>query len=84
MVPLPEPAGSQTLRDRRGRATPRDVERLGSSLWHPAGLQLLCDPTVTRAPGLRIGYMPQRLSINPLMPISVSRFLRMSQQRRCS
>ncbi|MGB1542181.1 MAG: zinc ABC transporter ATP-binding protein ZnuC [Spongiibacter marinus] len=48
------------------------------------GLQRPDSGTVTRAPGLRIGYMPQRLSINPLMPISVSRFLRMSQQRRCS
>jgi len=48
------------------------------------GLQHPDSGTVTRAPGLRIGYMPQRLSINPLMPISVSRFLRMSQQRRCS
>ncbi len=47
------------------------------------GLQRPDSGTVTRAPGLRIGYMPQRLSINPLMPISVSRFLRMSQQRRC-
>jgi len=48
------------------------------------GLQRPDSGSVTRAPGLRIGYMPQRLSINPLMPISVSRFLRMSQQRRCS
>jgi zinc transport system ATP-binding protein len=48
------------------------------------GLQRPDSGTVTRTPGLRIGYMPQRLSINPLMPISVSRFLRMSQQRRCS
>lgn len=37
---------------------------------------------VLRRPGLTIGYMPQRLSINPLMPVSVERFLAMSCQRR--
>ena len=33
---------------------------------------------VLRAPGLRIGYMPQKLKLNPLMPLSVHRFLEMS------
>jgi zinc transport system ATP-binding protein len=31
--------------------------------------------TVDRSPGLRIGYMPQRLQVEPTMPISVQRFL---------
>jgi zinc transport system ATP-binding protein len=31
--------------------------------------------TVTRAPGLTIGYVPQRLHIDPTLPITVRRFL---------
>jgi len=31
--------------------------------------------TVTRRPGLVIGYMPQRLHIDPTLPLSVGRFL---------
>lgn len=31
---------------------------------------------VTRASGLRIGYMPQKLALNPLLPMTVRRFLR--------
>ncbi len=31
--------------------------------------------SVTPAPGLRIGYMPQRLHIDPTLPITVRRFL---------
>lgn len=30
---------------------------------------------VTRAPGLRVGYVPQRLHIDPTMPVTVGRFL---------
>lgn len=30
---------------------------------------------VTRAPGLRIGYVPQRLAIDPSLPMTVRRFL---------
>ncbi len=37
---------------------------------------------VYRRPGLRIGYMPQQLSLNPLMPLSVSRFLAMAKSKR--
>jgi zinc transport system ATP-binding protein len=33
--------------------------------------------TVTMQPGLRIGYVPQRLHIDPTLPITVSRFLRL-------
>jgi zinc transport system ATP-binding protein len=32
---------------------------------------------VTRAPGLRIGYMPQRLQVEATMPMQVERFLRL-------
>lgn len=31
--------------------------------------------TVTRAPGLRIGYVPQKLAIDPTLPLTVRRFL---------
>jgi zinc transport system ATP-binding protein len=31
--------------------------------------------TVTRAPGLRVGYVPQRLHIDPTLPMTVRRFL---------
>lgn len=37
--------------------------------------------TVFRQTNLRIGYMPQRLSLNPLMPLSVERFLAMANTR---
>lgn len=42
------------------------------------GLIKLNEGKIIRAKKLRIGYMPQRLSINPLMPVSVERFLAMS------
>lgn len=38
--------------------------------------------TVTRKPGLRIGYVPQKLHIDPTLPMSVARFL--SLPRRVS
>jgi zinc transport system ATP-binding protein len=31
--------------------------------------------SVTRAPGLRIGYVPQRFAVDPTIPLTVSRFL---------
>ena len=34
--------------------------------------------TVTRRPGLRVGYMPQRLAVDPTLPIPVNRFLALS------
>ncbi len=37
--------------------------------------------TVIRHPGLRIGYMPQRLNIDPALPISVTRFLSLGMLR---
>lgn len=49
------------------------------------GIIAPADGGVTRAPGLRIGYLPQRLSIDPSMPITLRRFLslplRVSDQR---
>ena len=48
------------------------------------GLQSCDEGKVERQAGLRIGYMPQKLSLNPLIPITVSRFLRMANNRRTS
>ncbi|WP_425100182.1 ATP-binding cassette domain-containing protein [Tropicibacter sp. S64] len=33
--------------------------------------------SITRKPGLRIGYVPQKLHIDPTLPITVARFLRL-------
>lgn len=37
---------------------------------------------LTRQPGLRVGYMPQRLNIDPSLPLSVSRFLTLGGKPR--
>lgn len=39
------------------------------------GILPLSSGKVTRAPGLRIGYVPQRLAIDPSLPMTVRRFL---------
>lgn len=39
------------------------------------GLQPLAEGRVTRAPGLRIGYVPQRLHLDASLPMTVRRFL---------
>ena len=39
------------------------------------GAQALTAGSITRAPGLRIGYVPQSLHIDPTLPITVGRFL---------
>jgi zinc transport system ATP-binding protein len=39
------------------------------------GAERPTEGTVTRAPGLRIGYVPQRLAIDRTLPITVARFL---------
>ena len=39
------------------------------------GLQEAGRGRVTRRPGIRIGYMPQRLSLDPALPMTVGRFL---------
>jgi len=40
--------------------------------------------TVWRAPGLRVGYVPQRLHLDPNLPLTVSRFLSLLQPLRAS
>lgn len=39
------------------------------------GILPLASGTVTRQPGLRIGYVPQKLAIDPSLPLTVRRFL---------
>lgn len=39
---------------------------------------------VTRADGLRVGYVPQRLHIDPGLPLPVARFLSLPQRRKAS
>lgn len=36
--------------------------------------------TITRRPGLKIGYVPQRLHIDPTLPITVERFMRLTDR----
>ncbi|WP_375280381.1 ATP-binding cassette domain-containing protein [Pseudooctadecabacter sp.] len=36
--------------------------------------------TITRAPGLRIGYVPQKLHVDPTLPLSVRRFLNLPKR----
>ncbi len=40
---------------------------------------------VSRKPGLKIGYVPQKLHIDPTLPISVERFMRLTTHvsRKC-
>jgi zinc transport system ATP-binding protein len=45
------------------------------------GLQRPTHGTVQRRPGLRIGYVPQRLSIDPILPLTVRRFLLLGGRR---
>lgn len=40
--------------------------------------------TITRAPGLVIGYVPQRLAIDHTMPLSVARFLDLARRDRAA
>ncbi len=44
------------------------------------GLLPLTQGTLTQAPGLKIGYMPQRFVIEPTLPITVKRFLALAKQ----
>lgn len=37
--------------------------------------------TLTRAPGLRLSYVPQRLAIDPTMPMTVGRFMNLPRRR---
>ena len=47
-----------------------------------SGLDSPSSGSVYRKPGLRIGYMPQQLEINPTLPLSVGRFLKLVQRNR--
>lgn len=42
------------------------------------GLETPDSGSITRAPGLKIGYMPQKLAIDPILPVTVEWFLKLS------
>ena len=44
------------------------------------GATKLCEGHVTRKPGLKIGYVPQKLHIDPTLPITVERFMRLTHR----
>lgn len=46
------------------------------------GLMPISSGTLTRAPNLRVGYMPQKLAVNPMLPISCERFLQQTGANR--
>lgn len=46
------------------------------------GLQQPDRGTVRRSPGLTIGYMPQRMSVDPALPLTVGRFLALGVEKR--
>jgi zinc transport system ATP-binding protein len=45
------------------------------------GLQRPASGTVRRKPGLRLGYVPQRIAIDPTFPLTVRRFLTLAAPR---
>lgn len=46
------------------------------------GLQALTEGEIRRAPSLHIGYVPQKMPIDPTFPLSVERFLGMANNNR--
>jgi zinc transport system ATP-binding protein len=42
------------------------------------GLETPDSGSITRAPGLKIGYMPQKLAVDPILPVTVEWFLKLS------
>jgi len=48
------------------------------------GLAPISRGTLTRKPGLKIGYMPQKLDINPTLPMTVERLLALGTPERNS
>jgi len=48
------------------------------------GLSTPTSGTISRAPGLRIGYMPQKLSLPESMPLTVNRFLTLASTDQAS
>lgn len=43
------------------------------------GALAVAEGKISRKPGLKVGYVPQRLHIDPTLPITVERFLRLTQ-----
>src|SRR5690606_10089150 len=69
-----------TLDQRRGEiVTVIGPNGAGKSTLIRAALGLIkpVNGTIARAPALRIGYMPQRLNIDPSLPLTVMRFMRL-------
>jgi len=48
------------------------------------GLITEYEGSVERAPGLRIGYLPQKVDVNMLMPLTVERLLRLTHRPRAA
>lgn len=48
------------------------------------GLLPATSGSIQRQTGLKVGYMPQKLTLNPLMPLTVERFLGLSSSKRNS
>nr|BAM75593.1 hypothetical zinc ABC transporter, ATP binding protein [uncultured microorganism] len=42
------------------------------------GILPLTEGDVRRAPGLRVGYVPQKLALDPALPMTVARFMRLT------
>ena len=43
------------------------------------GLARVSAGRITRRPGLRVGYVPQRFPVDPIIPLSVRRFMSLSE-----
>ncbi|OBS08519.1 ATP-binding cassette domain-containing protein [Acidihalobacter prosperus] len=48
------------------------------------GLQRPSAGRLSRRPGLRLGYMPQRVTVDAVMPMNVARFLRLGARHRAA
>ena len=46
------------------------------------GLQQASSGKISRKPNLRIGYVPQKFTIDPLLPLTVERFVRLGKQEK--
>ena len=44
------------------------------------GLERLDEGTVTRTPGIKVGYQPQKLALDQTLPLSVRRFLTLTER----
>ena len=42
------------------------------------GLTAIDEGTVERAPGVKVGYVPQRLAISPTLPLTLRRLMRLT------